>query len=118
MPTGSDDALATAHPAAPHHPSTRRRDTMDRTEAGALPDGALEASRQVSTSTVAMQLFKRGFRQPQLLGVRPLSEVADGFVGEAFTTRFIPMREDVDTLDQTHHRRRRTGSQPGQRPAV
>src|SRR3954451_10489287 len=64
-----------------------------------LPDGVLEALRQVSTSTVATQLYKRGFRQPQLLGVRALSEVADGFVGEAFTMRFIPMREDVDTLD-------------------
>src|SRR3954469_4752512 len=40
-----------------------------------------------------------GFRQPQLLGVTPLSEIADGFVGEAFTVRFIPMREDVDGLD-------------------
>jgi len=29
-----------------------------------LPDGLLEALRQVSTSTVATQLFKRGFRQP------------------------------------------------------
>jgi regulator of RNase E activity RraA len=59
----------------------------------------LETLRQVSTSTIATQLYKRGFRQPQLLGVKPLSEVADGFVGEAFTMRFIPMREDVDTLD-------------------
>ena len=64
-----------------------------------LPDGVLETLRQVSTSTVATQLYKRGFRQPQLLGVRPLSEVADGFVGEAFTMRFIPMREDVDGFD-------------------
>ncbi len=64
-----------------------------------LPDGVVETLRQVSTSTVATQLYRRGFRQPQLLGVRPLSEVADGFAGEAFTMRFIPMREDVDTLD-------------------
>ena len=64
-----------------------------------LPEGTLEKLRQVSTSTIATQLYKRGFRQPQLLGVRPLSEVADGFVGEAFTMRFIPMREDVDGLD-------------------
>ena len=64
-----------------------------------LPDGVLETLRQVSTSTIATQLYKRGFRQPQLLGVKPISEVADGFVGEAFTMRFIPMREDVDGLD-------------------
>ena len=64
-----------------------------------LPDGVLDTLRRVSTSTIATQLYKRGFRQPQLLGVRPLSEVVDGFVGEAFTMRFIPMREDVDGLD-------------------
>ena len=45
-----------------------------------LPDGVLDKLRAVSTSTVATQLYKRGFRQPQLLGVRPLSQVVDGFV--------------------------------------
>ena len=44
-----------------------------------LPEGTFEKLRQVSTSTIATQLYKRGFRQPQLLGVKPLSEVADGF---------------------------------------
>ncbi|MDT7706334.1 MAG: hypothetical protein QOG20_1941 [Pseudonocardiales bacterium] len=64
-----------------------------------LPDGVLDKLRQASASTIATQLFKRGFRQPQLLGVRPLSQVADGFVAEAFTMRFIPAREDVNTAD-------------------
>ena len=35
-----------------------------------LPDGVLDKLRQVSTSTIATQLYKRGFRQPQLLGVQ------------------------------------------------
>ena len=64
-----------------------------------LPDGVLDKLRQVSTSTIATQLYKRGFRQPQMLGVRPISQVVDGFVAEAFTMRFIPAREDVNTLD-------------------
>jgi regulator of RNase E activity RraA len=64
-----------------------------------LPDGVLDLLRKVSTSTVATQLYKRGFRQPQLLGVRPLSRVTDGFVAEAFTMRFIPAREDVNAPD-------------------
>jgi regulator of RNase E activity RraA len=64
-----------------------------------LPEGVLDKLRQVSTSTLATQLYKRGLRQPQLLGVRPLSQVADGFVAEPYTMRFIPAREDVDTLD-------------------
>jgi regulator of RNase E activity RraA len=64
-----------------------------------LPAETFEMLRQVSTSTVATQLYKRGFRQPQLLGVRPLSRVSDGFVAEAFTMRFIPAREDVNAPD-------------------
>jgi regulator of RNase E activity RraA len=64
-----------------------------------LPAGVLDTLRQVSTSTLATQLYKRGFRQPTLNGLRPLSQVVDGFVGEAFTMRFIPAREDVNTLD-------------------
>jgi len=65
----------------------------------ALPAGVLGKLRQVSTSTLATQLFRRGFRQPVLGGVKPLSTIADGFAAEAFTMRFIPAREDVDTLD-------------------
>ena len=72
---------------------------MTDSELEPLPEGTFEKLRKVSTSTIATQLYKRGFRQPQLLGVKPLSEVADGFVGEAFTMRFIPMREDVDGVD-------------------
>jgi len=71
----------------------------DQSQLDPLPDGALDKLRQVSTSTLATQLYKRGLRQPQLLGVRPLSQAADGFVAEAFTMRFIPAREDVNTLD-------------------
>jgi regulator of RNase E activity RraA len=64
-----------------------------------LPGGVLDLLRGASTSTLATQLYKRGFRQPTLIGVRPLSTAVDGFVGEAFTMRFIPAREDVNTLD-------------------
>ncbi len=91
--------------AGPTHRGTTRvgacdeEDRVTAPELEPLPEGVLEKLRQVSTSTIATQLYKRGFRQPQLLGVKPLSEVADGFVGEAFTMRFIPMREDVDGLD-------------------
>ncbi len=73
-----------------------------------LPEGVLETLRRVSTSTIATQLYKRGFRQPQLLGVKPLSEVVDGFVGEAFTMRFIP--------DARGRRRARPLSKAADRP--
>ena len=48
--------------------------------------------RQVSTSTVATQLCKRGFRQPQLPGVRALNRVSDGFVAERGDTVTITTR--------------------------
>jgi regulator of RNase E activity RraA len=64
-----------------------------------IPAGVFDKLRQVSTSTLATQLYKRGYRQPQILGVRPIGQVTDGFVAEAFTMRFIPAREDVNTLD-------------------
>jgi regulator of RNase E activity RraA len=64
-----------------------------------LSPDVLDMLRQVSTSTLATQLYKRGLRQPALRGLKPLSQVVDGFVGEAFTMRFIPAREDVNTLD-------------------
>jgi regulator of RNase E activity RraA len=92
---GSDGRKVRRAPHGAHH----EEDRVTAPELEPLPDGVLETLRQVSTSTIATQLYKRGFRQPQLLGVKPISEVADGFVGEAFTMRFIPMREDVDGVD-------------------
>jgi regulator of RNase E activity RraA len=68
-------------------------------QAALVAADVLDTLRQVSTSTIATQLYRRGFKQPTLIGVRPLSQVAEGFVGEAYTMRFIPAREDVDTLD-------------------
>ena len=65
----------------------------------AIAPEVFDRLRQVSTSTLATQLYKRGFKQPTLLGVRPLSRAVNGFVGEAYTMRFIPAREDIDTFD-------------------
>src|SRR4029078_12147460 len=59
----------------------------------------LDKLRQVSTSTLATQLYRRGFRQPTLVGLKLLSNVVDGFVGGAYTRRFIPARGDVNTPD-------------------
>jgi regulator of RNase E activity RraA len=58
----------------------------------------LGALRQASTATLATQLYKRGLRQPFLVGVRPVNAGVEGFAGEAFTMRFIPSREDVDPM--------------------
>lgn len=51
-----------------------------------------------STATLTTQLFKRGFRNVFLIGLRPLNPDAPTMVGEAYTLRYIPAREDLDHL--------------------
>jgi regulator of RNase E activity RraA len=58
--------------------------------------------RQVSTATIATQLFRRGLHRQFLVGVAKLGAVAERVVGEAFTMRFIPSREDIDTLESLY----------------
>lgn len=52
----------------------------------------------VSISTLSTVLFMRGFRNRVLRGVLPLNPRAARLVGPAFTLRFIPAREDLDTM--------------------
>ncbi|WP_307841494.1 ribonuclease activity regulator RraA [Streptomyces endocoffeicus] len=70
-------------------------------------DGAVfEQLGRVSTATLATQLYKRGIRQPFLVGLSPVGDGFRGFVGEAFTMRFIPSREDIDPMGDPY----RTGN--------
>lgn len=59
---------------------------------------ARERLHHVSTATLTTALLKRGFRNTFLQGPR---RIASGrqMVGEAYTLRYIPAREDLDTLD-------------------
>jgi regulator of RNase E activity RraA len=52
----------------------------------------------VSTPTLATALFKRGLRQQFIQDVYPLSKRRESMVGEAFTLRYIPAREDLNPL--------------------
>ncbi len=54
---------------------------------------------RASTATLTTQLFKRGLRNTFLNGLRPVNPKAARFVGEAFTLRYIPAREDLDQLE-------------------
>jgi regulator of RNase E activity RraA len=49
-----------------------------------------------STATLTTQLFKRGLRNAFIQGVKRLTPGAPPLVGEAFTLRNIPAREDID----------------------
>jgi len=58
-----------------------------------------EKFRTVSTPTVATALYKRGFRIQAIQNVHPLSPDQPTLVGEAFTLRYIPAREDLNRLE-------------------
>src|SRR5881227_737499 len=57
----------------------------------------LELLKQASTATISTQLLARGLRNTFLHGLKPLN--AHRMAGPAFTLRYIPAREDIDTLD-------------------
>jgi regulator of RNase E activity RraA len=83
-----------------------------------LPNDTLQQLKRVSTATLTTQLFKRGLRNVYLQGVRRMSapgrpereyrsaeregtsiaKATDNLVGEAFTLRYIPAREDLDHI--------------------
>ncbi|MBN3807613.1 ribonuclease activity regulator RraA [Paraburkholderia sp. Ac-20347] len=62
-----------------------------------VSDETLARLAKVSSGSLTTQLFKRGFRQPALVGLRALNHQVKPFAGRAFTMRFIPAREDIDT---------------------
>ena len=52
----------------------------------------------VSTATLATALFKRGLRNQFVQDVHPLNPNAEVMVGEAYTLRYIPAREDLNSI--------------------
>ena len=58
-----------------------------------------EKLQQVSTATIATALFKRGLKNQFIQGVRPLSLGGPTMVGDAFTLRYIPAREDLNPIE-------------------
>jgi regulator of RNase E activity RraA len=60
-------------------------------------DRTLELLKGVSTATISTQLLSRGLRNVFLQGVKPLT--SHRMAGPAFTLRYIPAREDIDTLE-------------------
>jgi regulator of RNase E activity RraA len=64
----------------------------------------------VSTATLCTALFKRGLRHQFIQDVRPLNPQLPNMVGEAFTLRYMPAREDLNTIevfkDRAHPQRK------------
>ena len=63
----------------------------------------------VSTATLCTALYKRGLRNQFIQDVRPLNPGLPNMVGPAFTLRYMPAREDLNTInvfqDRNHPQR-------------
>ncbi len=64
-----------------------------------LTEATRNKLRTISTATVATALFKRGLRIQMIQDVHPLGPDQPVLVGEAFTLRYMPAREDLNKLD-------------------
>jgi len=64
---------------------------------------------KVSTATLCTALFKRGLRNQFIQNVHPLNPALPNMVGEAFTLRYMPAREDLNPItvfnDRSHPQR-------------
>lgn len=76
----------------------------------ALQPDTRDKLKTVSTATLCTALFKRGFRNQFIQDVRPLNPGLPNMVGEAFTLRYIPAREDLNPItvfqDRAHPQRK------------
>ena len=75
-----------------------------------LSDATRAKLATVSTATLCTALFKRGLRNQFIQDVRPLKAKSKVMVGEAFTLRYIPAREDLNPIsvfqDRAHPQRK------------
>lgn len=58
----------------------------------------IEKLKGVSVATLCSALYKRGLRNQVIQDVRPLAQKGVNMVGPAFTLRYMPAREDRNTL--------------------
>ena len=75
-----------------------------------LRDATRAKLASVSTATLTTALFKRGLRNQFVQDVHPLNANPAPMVGEAYTLRYIPAREDLNPItvfrDRAHPQRR------------
>lgn len=64
----------------------------------ALNPATRDKLKTVSTATLCTALFKRGLRNQFIQDVRPLNATLPNMVGEAYTLRYIPAREDLNPI--------------------
>src|SRR5580693_7325528 len=75
-----------------------------------LSEKTRDKLKTVSTATIATALYKRGLRIQMVQNVAPLDPTKPTMVGEAFTLRYIPAREDLNSItvfqDRAHPQRK------------
>jgi regulator of RNase E activity RraA len=75
-----------------------------------LSQATRDRLKTVSTATICTALFKRGLRKQMIQDVLPINPSLGTMVGEAFTLRYIPAREDLNAIsvftDRSHPQRK------------
>jgi regulator of RNase E activity RraA len=75
-----------------------------------LKESTRDKLKTVSVATLCTALYKRGLRNQTIQDVRPLNPSLPNMVGEAFTLRYIPAREDLNPItvfnDREHPQRK------------
>ena len=64
-----------------------------------LSDDTRARYKRISTASIATQLYKRGLRNQFIQGVQPVAAKSANMVGQAFTLRYIPAREDRNPIE-------------------
>lgn len=64
-----------------------------------LSDETRAKLKKVSTASIATALYKRGLRNQFIQGVGPVNWKGRNMVGQAFTLRYIPAREDRNPME-------------------
>jgi regulator of RNase E activity RraA len=76
----------------------------------ALKPSTREQLKTVSVATLCSALYKRGLKHQLIQNVRPLNSALPNMVGEAYTLRYMPAREDLNPMtvfqDREHPQRK------------
>jgi regulator of RNase E activity RraA len=64
-----------------------------------MSEPLFEILRKVTTATITTTLLRKGIRRCWMNGPKSIGSAGNRVVGRAFTLRFIPVREDLATIE-------------------
>src|SRR5262245_43457093 len=83
----------------PNREFVESRKTSGEPTMGKLSPQTREKLKKISTATLTAARFNRGLHHQMIQDVHPLNPGALPMVGEAFTLRYIPAREDLNKIE-------------------